>query len=77
MSQQNVLDFPPFRHSAVLAFLLVMYYDPESGQVLNLITNVTPSSFFFLSSKDQQKVLTCELCDSEFEFILSLIECGL
>ena len=73
MSRQKVLDFPPFRHSAMLAFLLVMHCDPESGQVLNLIANVIPFSSFFLSSKDQQKVLMYELCDSEFEFILSLI----
>ena len=57
----------------MLALLLVMHCDPESGQVLNLIANVIPFSFFFLSSKDQQKVLMYELCDSEFEFILSLI----
>ena len=57
----------------MLACLLVMHCDPESGQVLNLIANVIPFSFFFLSSKDQQKVLMYELCDSEFEFILSLI----
>ena len=57
----------------MLAFLLVMHCDPESGQVLNLIANVIPFSFFFLSSKDQKKVLMYELCDSEFEFILSLI----